>query len=253
VLKSEQRADAPMPSQVTFWNQWNAECRETSLEAVSIDQADTLTAWLEGLDRTNLDIIDVGCGAGWLCPRLVRFGRVTGTDLSNDVLKRSAERFPAVTFVAGDFMALDFGIEAFDVVVSLEVLSHVADQPAFVGKLASLLRPGGYLMLATQNRPQLERNDIPVPEPGQIRNWVDRVELAKLLEREFEIEQLVSITPRCNRGILRVVNSQKLNTMLSTLGMGAARAWIKTYQEKAWLGWTLMVMAKKRDPAHANP
>ena len=54
-------------------------------------------------------------------------------------------------------MALDFGVGQFDVAVSLEVLSHVADTQAFIDKIASLLKPGGYLMLATQNRSVLER------------------------------------------------------------------------------------------------
>lgn len=230
---------------MAFWNQWNAETRENRIDKVSFEQADTITAWLERLNRKDLDIIDVGCGAGWLCQRLSAFGRVTGTDLSHEVLERASKRSPAVRFFAGDFMTLNFGKEAYDVVVCLEVLSHVADQPAFISKLASLLRPGGYLMLATQNRPQLERNDIPPPMPGQIRHWVDRHELTRLLEREFEIEQLFSITPKCNRGILRIVNSNKLNTMLLALGLSATGKWIRSFQEEAWLGWTLMGLAQK--------
>ena len=100
-------------------------------------------------------------------------------------------------------------------------------------------------MLATQNRPQLERNDIPRPRPGQIRQWVDRHDLAKLLEREFEVMQLRSITPQCNRGILRAVNSRKLHTMLARLGLSWASRLVTSTQEKAWLGWTLMCLARK--------
>ena len=149
-------------------------------------------------------------------------------------------------------MSLDFPMEAYDVVVTLEVLSHVADQAAFIGKLASLLRPGGHLMLATQNRPQLERNDVLPPKPGQIRQWVDRHELAKLLGAEFEIERLFSITPRCNRGILRILNSHKLNLVLASLGLAAVSRWLTSIQEEAWLGWTLMCLAKKRSTGR-NP
>jgi SAM-dependent methyltransferase len=108
---------------------------------------------------------DVGCGAGWLCSRLTPFGSVTGTDLSDAVLARAAQRVPQAKFIAGDFMALDLGSD-YDVAISLEVLPHVADQPAFLAKIAGLLKPGGYLMLATQNKPALLRNDIPAPKPG---------------------------------------------------------------------------------------
>lgn len=245
-MKSDQRFEAPLPAQVAFWNRWNAETREDSVNAVSLEQADVVTHWLEQSGRKDLDIIEVGCGSGWLCESLTRFGRVTGTDLSNEVLERASTRSPSVKFVAGDFMELNFPREAFDVVVSLEVLSHVADQPAFVSKIASLLRDDGRLMLATQNRPQLERNDIPRPLPGQIRRWVDRFELARLLDPEFKVEQLFSITPKCNRGILRVVNSQKLGSLLTGLGLNTARTVLKLFQESRWLGWTLMCLGKKR-------
>lgn len=246
VMKAdEQNPETPIPTQAAFWNQWNTESRESGLEKVSLEQAEVVVGWLEGLRRSDLGIIEVGCGSGWMCSQLTRFGHVTGTDLADDVLGRAAGRVPSARFISGDFMALDLGREAYDVVVSLEVLSHVGDQPAFVNKLATLLRPGGYLMLATQNRRALERNHIPSPVPGQLRRWVDHHELAILLGDDFEIEQLFSITPKFNRGVLRAVNSYKLNAALKAVGLGGVGKRVKTYQERAWLGWTLMALARK--------
>jgi 2-polyprenyl-3-methyl-5-hydroxy-6-metoxy-1,4-benzoquinol methylase len=246
MLKSRQQSDAPLADQVAFWNDWNASTREVSLGRVSVDQAETVTTWLRRLGRNDLDIIDVGCGAGWLCERMTQFGRVTGTDLADSVLKRAGERLPEVRFVAGDFMTLDFGAQAYDVAVSLEVLSSVADQPAFLAKIASLLKPRGYLMLSTPNRLQLERNDIPPPGQGQIRQWVDRRELKTLLSRDFNVEELFSITPQFNYGPLRYVNSDRLHHGLSSKGLRSVSRALIRCQERAWLGWTLMALARKR-------
>jgi len=246
MLNSEQRYDAPMSEQVDFWNRWNAEAREASIGRVSIDQAETITGWLGRLGRRDLDIIDVGCGAGWLCERLTAFGRVTGTDLATDVVARAAQRLPAARFVAGDFMALDFAAQSFDVVTSLEVLPHVVDQAAFLEKIAGLLRPGGYFMIATQNRPVLEQNDIPPPAEGQIRHWVDRHELAELLGRRFEVVELLSRTPHYNNGFRRYLNSGKVHSILERTGLGGFSRAITVQQEKAWLGWTLMALARKK-------
>jgi SAM-dependent methyltransferase len=183
-----------------------------------IRQAQVVSNWLSELGNRDLDIIDVGCGAGWFCPELVQFGRVTATDLSDKVLERAKRRVPAAKFVAGDFMILDFGVEAFDVAVSLEVLAHVPDQAAFLSKISSLLRPGGYLMLATQNRDVLERyNDVPPPKPGQLRRWVNSRELLELLSPEFEVLELFTVTPLANRGFMRLVNSYKLNQLIRRL------------------------------------
>jgi 2-polyprenyl-3-methyl-5-hydroxy-6-metoxy-1,4-benzoquinol methylase len=231
---------APIPLQQSFWNQWNSSTREQKVEEISLRQARVVRGWLEALGRTDLEILEVGCGAGWLCPELMPFGRVTGTDLSDEVLNRAKQRMPEVNFVAGDFMSLEFA--TFDVVVTLEVLSHVADQPAFISKLASHIRPGGYLMMATQNRPVLQKfNNIPPPKPGQLRRWVDQSELRNLLEPKFEVLELFSVTPKANRGIMRWVNSRKVNWPIRAL-VGER---FEDLKEAMGLGWTLMTLARK--------
>ena len=249
MLNAKQLRDAPLNSQVEFWNSWNAEGRESGIAQVSVDQRDVIIGWLEALGRRDLKILEVGCGAGWLCGSLKEYGSVTATDLSNEVLQRAAIRLPDVKFIAGDFMSLDFDSSGYDVIVSLEVLAHVADQPAFIRKMSALLKPGGFLMLATQNRPQLERNDIPNPKPGQIRLWVDRHKLAGLIGAELDVRSLFSLTPQCNRGVLRLINSTKVHGAMAAIGLGQLGRTVKRLQENLWLGWTLMCLAQKPQAA----
>lgn len=228
-----------------FWNAWNSKHREQSskLPEVNRRQARMVIEWVRSLGRIDPDILEIGCGSGWLCQQLVAFGRVTGTDLSNEVLARCDAKLQNIAFVAGDFFELDFPCSGFDVVVSLEVLAHVADQNAFVSKIARLLRPGGYLMLATQNRFALERwTEVPPKGVGQIRKWVDVKTLRHLLSNRFEIAELTSIVPVGNRGILRWINAPKVNRMLSVI---ASRPRIEALKERLFLGHTLMVLARK--------
>jgi 2-polyprenyl-3-methyl-5-hydroxy-6-metoxy-1,4-benzoquinol methylase len=235
----------PIELQRTFWNRWNSSTREKLVEDVSLRQQDVILNWLKRLGRKDLKIMDLGCGAGWLCQKLVDYGSVTGVDLADDVLARSRERMPAVTFLAGDMMTLDLGSGAFDVIITLEVLSHVADHVAFVARLAGLLRPNGYLVMATQNRPILKRNESVRPaEPGQMRRWIDSHELRRLLSPLFRIRSLRSLSPKGHKGFLRYVNSYKLNG-----GLNAVFGERRVARVKEWLGlgWTLMVFAQKRD------
>ncbi|MCC6787808.1 MAG: class I SAM-dependent methyltransferase [Hyphomonadaceae bacterium] len=236
----------PIELQRDYWDAWNASNREQRLSEVSLDQREVVLGWLAGFDRTDLDLIEVGCGAGWLCPALKQFGRVTATDLSPQVLGRASQRVPDVRFVAGDFMALELAPASFDVVVSLEVLSHVADHQAFVQKLHTILRTGGHLMLATQNRPVLERfNDVPQTQPGQLRHWFDKPELEALLDPFFEVRHLQTITPVASKGPLRLVAGRKTKRLVRTVvGRSIERA-----LANAGLGWTLMVLARKRELA----
>jgi len=104
--------------------------------------------------------LDVGCGAGLLSEPLARLGAVvTGLDAAPENI--AAARHHA----AGQGLAIDYragGIESlkgecFDLVVSMEVIEHVADPAAFVAGLAGALAPEGLLILSTPNRTPLSK------------------------------------------------------------------------------------------------
>lgn len=109
---------------------------------------------------TGLRIADVGCGAGIATEGLARLGaQALGIDAaSNNVA--AAKRHAAEVGLDGDveyrcttaeeLVAEEPG--SFDVVVSLEVIEHVADKPMFVESLAGLLKPNGLLFMSTINR-----------------------------------------------------------------------------------------------------
>lgn len=244
-MSADRPDETPIALQQSFWDTWNARYRETSVGEVSSDQRRVVLAWLHDIGRTDLDIIDVGCGAGWLDPSLKQFGAVTATDLSAEVLARLRTRIPHVNFVAGDFMELPFEPSSFDVAVTFEVLAHVSDQPAFIAKIAGILRPGGWLMLATQNRPVLERhntNSIKPAAPGQLRRWTDASELRALIEPHFEIVELFTKTPRASQGPLRLINARPVRAAMRAI-VGER---FERLKERLGLGWTLMCLGRKR-------
>jgi hypothetical protein len=88
----------------------------------------------------------------------------------------------------------------------------------------------------------LERfNNIPAARPGQLRRFVDSRELRDLLELQFEVLELFSVTPLANRGFMRIVNSYKLNRALRAV----VGTHVETFKERRGLGWTLMALAHK--------
>lgn len=244
VPADETGRDAPVDVQQGFWNEWNGIFLGHQRGLISQRQAEVVRAWLERLGRRDLDILDVGCGTGWMCAHLAAFGRVTGTDLSDVVLQTAQRNLPEVRFVAGDFMTLALPDASSDVVVTLEVLAHVADQSAFLARIARLLKPGGRLMLATQNRFVMERWEGVAPRAhGQIRQWVSVRELRRLLDAEFVVAELFTVFPYGNRGILRVINSPRLNGILARY-VGQQR--LDRWKERVGLGHTTMALAVRR-------
>lgn len=85
--------------QRSYWDAWNAENREQAQSDISRERRYQAIAWLNGFGRHDLDILEVGCGAGWLCPWLKPHGRVTATDLAAEVLARAAKRIADVRFL----------------------------------------------------------------------------------------------------------------------------------------------------------
>ena len=239
----------PTRLQRQFWNEWNTRTRERSLDEVSLAQANVVERWIGKVGDRRLEIIDVGCGTGWLSAQLVAHGSVTGIDLADEVIERAKQRVPSASFIAGDFLELDLGRACYDLVVCLEVLSHVPDQVRFIERIAQLLRPNGYLILATQNRRVLKRNRIVAPAPGQLRRWVDQHELVALLEPEFDVIDLISVTPRFNRGVLRIINSATLDRWVVRAHLGLLSRQLERFEERMFLGWTLMAFCQPRSSA----
>lgn len=236
--------DIPLTDQQLAWNEWNRRYRYGALGTLSQRQAQVILGWCAKLRRTDLAILDLGCGSGWMSERLLAYGAVVATDLADEVIEDARQRLPQVTFVAGDLFSVDLPLRAFDVIVSIEVLAHAADRERFIRRAAELLRDGGLLMIATQNCFVLERwDEIKGPAAGQIRHWVGVRELRRLLARHFDVMALTSVMPAGNGGLLRLVNSTKLNKLLAPLVSEHA---LDKAKERMLLGRSLLVLARKR-------
>lgn len=105
----------------------------------------------------GLSIADIGCGGGLLCEPLARLGaRVTGLDPAKDTI--AAARAHAlgqgldIDYRAARAETLAEAGERYDAVLAMEVVEHVPDVPAFAQVAASLVRPGGLMLLSTINR-----------------------------------------------------------------------------------------------------
>ena len=105
----------------------------------------------------DVEIIDIGCGAGLLSEPLARMGaKMTSIDAAENNIE-VAKVHAAQSGLAIDYrnctpeMLADEG-KQFDIVLNMEVIEHVDDPQFFMQACAALLKPGGLMFVATLNR-----------------------------------------------------------------------------------------------------
>jgi 2-polyprenyl-6-hydroxyphenyl methylase/3-demethylubiquinone-9 3-methyltransferase len=105
----------------------------------------------------GLTLLDIGCGGGLLCEPMSRLGfAVTGVDPSEKNIGTAKAHAEAagipVAYRAASAEVLESEGAAFDVVLNMEVVEHVADLKAYLRACAHLVKPGGLMFVATLNK-----------------------------------------------------------------------------------------------------
>jgi SAM-dependent methyltransferase len=95
-----------------------------------------------GLASRDLEILEIGCGAGGMLKPLQRYGRVTGMDFSQEAMRYCRQRgFKRVVTGLGD--ALPFDDHTFDLVALFDVIEHIPDDAEVLREVKRVLKPGG--------------------------------------------------------------------------------------------------------------
>jgi 2-polyprenyl-6-hydroxyphenyl methylase/3-demethylubiquinone-9 3-methyltransferase len=114
-----------------------------------------------GMPLGERRVLDVGCGGGILAEAMARSGaRVLGIDLAAPLIEvaelHAVEAGVALDYrlIAAEALAAE-APGAFDLVTCMEMLEHVPDPAATLAALASLVRPGGEVVVSTLHRTPL--------------------------------------------------------------------------------------------------
>lgn len=129
---------------VTGYRLWSVNYDEPGNQLIAMEQP---AVW-GLLDQSEPgDALDAACGTGRHSRRLVELGhRLTGVDLTPEMLAVAEKSVPAADFRVADLLALPFEDASFDLVVCGLALAHLPDLDAAIAELARVLRPGGRLI-----------------------------------------------------------------------------------------------------------
>lgn len=106
-----------------------------------------------GVDTNNKDILEVGCGFGRGCfflKKMYNPGSVTGCDINSSVLDVARQFFTKTEFISGNINNLQCINRLFDIVLTIETEYYWNSN--INESLASVVKPGGDLLIATDTR-----------------------------------------------------------------------------------------------------
>jgi SAM-dependent methyltransferase len=95
-------------------------------------------------------VLDVACGTGNAALRAAERGaRVTGLDVTPELLQQARDQAPDLTWVEGDAQDLPFDDASFDVVLSVFGCMFAPDHRRTASEILRVLRPGGRVVIAS--------------------------------------------------------------------------------------------------------
>jgi phosphatidylethanolamine/phosphatidyl-N-methylethanolamine N-methyltransferase len=105
----------------------------------------------------NDTVLEVGIGTGLNLPLYPPLTRLTGIDLSSEMLDKAVERvqhlaMPNVTLKVMDATSLDFADNEFDKALATYTISAVPDPVAVLREMRRVVKPGGTLVLLNHFR-----------------------------------------------------------------------------------------------------
>ena len=119
-----------------------------------------LKAYVIAADKVKGNLLEVGCGEGrgidWLMPKTESYSAI---DKIVAVVEKLKAKHPESNIISGNIPPLPYADNTFDCVVSFQVIEHIRDDHAFLKEISRVLKPGGFAMISTPNRPMsLSRN-----------------------------------------------------------------------------------------------
>lgn len=168
-----------------------------------------LKAYVLAGEKVHGHLLEVGCGQGrgvaWLMPKVENFSAI---DKIAEVVEGLKKKFPQGNFVSGNIPPLPYPDNAFDCVVSFQVIEHIADDDLYLKEISRVLRPNGLALITTPNRPMsLSRN------PWHEREYTAE-ELTLLAKKYFHVVEMKGVTG--NEKVMQYYdrNKQSVNKMM---------------------------------------
>jgi SAM-dependent methyltransferase len=128
-------ADVPIPDSISHDSHWWFASRTRAIQSLLRQTLPQLT---------ELEILDIGCGAGNMIHHLSRYGHVQGLEVDPRPVREARLRGYHVDLHDAT-KPYQFENNHFDLTTAFDVIEHVDDDLAVLSESYRILKPGGYM------------------------------------------------------------------------------------------------------------
>jgi len=167
--------------------------------------------------RPNERTLEVGIGTGLNLPLYPPTVRLTGIDLSQEMLDKAVERvqtlaMPNVTLKVMDAMAMDFADDEFDKALATYTISAVPDPVAVLREMRRVVKPGGIIVILNHFRSERRLTgrleDFVAPVCTRL-GWKSNLSMTPLLKQVGLTPELVTKVNMLNGWrLVKCINSK---------------------------------------------
>ena len=152
-----------------------------------------------GMGRQD-SVLEVGIGTGLNLPLYPATTRLTGIDLSQEMLDKAVERvqnlaMPNVTLKVMDATSMDFGENEFDRAIATYTISAVPDPVAVLREMRRVVKPGGVIVILNHFRSDHRlfgwAEDLVAPICTRL-GWKSNLAMRPLLQRVGLTPEVIS-------------------------------------------------------------
>ena len=107
-------------------------------------------------------LLHLGCGAGGNDYIFRKHFKVTGVDISEEMLEIARRINPEVTYLLGDMRSIDLR-ECFDAIAipdSIDYMATLSELELTIGAACKHLKPGGLLLIVAKTREEFQENNF---------------------------------------------------------------------------------------------
>lgn len=214
----------PVKNQVdnTIYDQYGDKWYTADDDPIALlrHESKTKVPWV--IEKINLhfnktkpnQILDIGCGAGFLSNALAMSGfQVTGIDASKESLlvAQRHDSTKSVQYLEADAYKIPFPDHSFDVITAMDFLEHVEHPELIVKEVSRLLKPNGIFIFHTFNRNILAYIVIIKFVEWFVKNTPKNLHILRLFIKPSELKEM------CANNQIKTIEFIGLKPVFSTI------------------------------------